>query len=93
MRFVRRFVPQQIAICARVEHSLIFLTGEFAERQRNGAVGEFTLYPCDDAADLVSGEYPLAALEHKGAKAERIPLAAAGVYLLLGKDIALAAAV
>lgn len=84
VRLVRGFVPQQIAVGARLEHGLIRLARELAERQRDRAVGELRLDAAHRAADLLHAERAvLAALHDERAEAETVALAGALENLVL----------
>ena len=83
-------MPQQIAIRSRLKIALIARARFFTDRERYGAVGVFFLDGADDIADHVIREVRiLAALQDKGAVAQRIALLAAGEDLLLAQPIAL----
>ena len=89
VRLVRGFVPQQIAVGARLEHGLIRLARKLAERQRDRAVGELRLDAAHRAADFLHAERAvLAALHDERAEAEMVALAGALENLVLGQPVA-----
>lgn len=91
---VCRFMAQKIAVRARVKPFLIGFPVLFPHREGQGAVGEFSL----DGPDQLRDPLPrkpgiLAALEHKGPKAETVARFTAPQNLLPGQAVAAAIAV
>ena len=63
MAAVRRFVPQQKPVRARVEERLIALPAALPDGKRNGAAGESRLdFPKDGAEAFIRKIWVLAAL-------------------------------
>ena len=90
MRRVGGLVPQQIAVGARFEVSLITFARFFADRQRHGAVGITLFDRSDDITDQIIGIIRiLAALQHEGAVPQRVALFTAGQDLVLAQAVTL----
>jgi hypothetical protein len=88
---VARLVAQKIAVGTGVAHRAVGFRRVFAERKRDGAVGEFALDRTNGAADLVNGDgAAFAALQDERAEAERIAFTAAGKDLVGAQTVAAA---
>lgn len=74
MAAVRRFVPQQKPVRARVKERLVALPAALPDGKRNGAFGKPRFDFTDDGAEaFICKIRVLAALQNKGAKAEAVP--------------------
>lgn len=92
MAAVRRFVPQQKPVRARVKERLVALPAALPDGKRNGTFGKPRFDFTDDGAEtFICKIRVLAALQNKGTKAEAVPLPAAEKDFLLLQPVALQA--
>ena len=88
VRGIGRLMAQEVAIRPGLAHGAVGLGRELSQRERHGAVGVVPLDAADEAADRLERKAALAALQNKGAEAERVPLGAAAEDLLGRQAIA-----
>ena len=81
--FVRRLVAQKITIRTRRAHELVFRFLIFAERKGHGTVGIMPFDIGNDPYRSLRRKSPLAALQNKGAKSERVTRFTAGGDVLV----------
>ena len=87
---IRRLVPEQIPVCARVKICLITRSFFFPDRECHCTVRVCPLDRRHQVADpFIRKIGVFSALQHKGAKSKLIPRRAAGEDLLLREPVAL----
>ena len=83
------FVPQQIAVGARVKIRLVAVARLFAHRQGDGAIGISGANRRHNGAKAIIGKIRvLAALQHKGAKPQPVSFGTAGENLVIAQPVA-----
>ena len=85
---IGRLMTQKIAVCARIKILPVAFAALFADGKRNGAVRVLRMDGRDDLADeIIRVKRVLAALQNERAKAEVVPLRAAGKNLLFRQTV------
>ena len=91
---VRGLVAQEVAVCPRFAQACVALAAALAYRERDGAVGVALVDGGHQCAEpLVVVPAVLAALEHKGAKAQLVARVSAAQHILGAQAVTLAGAV